>query len=152
MKQNNKTMEHQKILNLFNESINSKFVIRTCNIINDQANANYSEGNKVKYSTEVLKSNLCDYNDVYVLVKGDINITGGNLATEIAFKNCAPFIKCITKINGTTVDYAEDLDLVMSMYNLLEYSSNYSYMTDSLWVYFKDEAANWNADIANKCF
>ena len=54
------------------------------------------------YSTEVLKSNLFDYNDTYILVKSDITIVGRNFETQVAFKICAPFIKCITKIDGTT--------------------------------------------------
>ena len=73
-------------------------------------------------------------------------------ATQVAFKNCAPFIKCITTIDETTIDDAEDLDLVMPMYNLIEYSSNYSETTGSLWFYSKDEATNFNADIANNNF
>ena len=74
--------------------------------------------------------------------------TTGN-PTPVAFKNCAPFTKCITKIDGTTIDDAEDSDLVMPMYNSIEYSSNYSERTGSLWFYSKDEAASFNADIAN---
>ena len=97
---------------------------------------------------QVLKSNICDYNDTYILVRGDITITAAG-ATQVAFKNCAPFTKCITKIDGTTIDDAEDLDLVIPMYNLIEYSSNYSETTGSLWFYSKDEATDFNADIAN---
>ena len=67
----------------------------------------------------------------------------------MAFKTCAPVTKCITKIDGTTINYAEDLDLVIPMYNLIEYSSNYSETTGSLWFYSKDEASNFNANIAN---
>ena len=70
----------------------------------------------------------------------------------MSFKNCAPFTKCITKIDGTAVDVAEYLDSVMSMYNLIEYSSNYSETTGSLWVYSKDEASNFDTDIVNKNF
>ena len=79
-------MEYQKILNLLNESSDSKFVTRHWNIINDQSNANYSVGNKIIYSTEVSKSNLCDYNDAYILVRGDIGISSHNNPTEVAFK------------------------------------------------------------------
>ena len=71
----------------------------------------------------MLKSIFSDYNDAYIPVRIDITIIGRNLATEEAFNNCAPFIKCITKIDGTTIDYAKDLDLLMPMYNMLEYSS-----------------------------
>ena len=95
-------------------------------------NTKCSVENEIIDSTEVLKSNIYDYNDAYILVRGDITIIGRNLATEVAFKNCAPFIKCITKNDGTTIDDAKDLDLVMPMYNLLEYSSRYSDTTGSL--------------------
>ena len=81
------------------------------------------------------------------MVKGDISIIG-HQATQVAFKNCAPFTKYITKIVGITTD-DEDLDLVMPMYNLIEYSSNYSETTGSLWFYSKDEATGFNADTAN---
>ena len=79
-------------------------------------------------------------------MKGDIAIIGHEV-TQVTFKNCAPFIKCITKIGGTAIDNAEDLDLVMPMYNLLEYSSNYFKTTGSSWFYSKDETTNFNADI-----
>ena len=81
---------------------------------------------------EVLKPNICDYNDAYVLVRGN-NIIIGHQVTQAAFKNCAPFTKYITKIDGGIIDDGEDLDLVMPMYNLKEYSSNYSETTESLW-------------------
>ena len=68
-------MKHRKILNLLNESNDYKFVTRKWNIVNNQSNANYDERNKVIYNTEVLISNLCDYNDAYILVRGDITIT-----------------------------------------------------------------------------
>ena len=139
-------MEHQKILNLLNEANNSKFVTRKWNFVNDNSKANYDAANENTY-IEVLKSNLCDYNDVYILVRGDITIIG-HQATQVAFKNCASFTKCITKIDETKID-AEDLDLVMPMYNLIKYSSNYSETTESLWFYSKDEATNFSNDMAN---
>ena len=101
-----------------------------------QSNANYAVRNEINNSTEVFKSNLWDNNDAYILVRGNITTTGDNGA-QVAFKNCAPFIKCTTKIDGTTIDDAEDLDLVTLMYNLLEYSSNYSETTGSLWFFLK---------------
>ena len=101
---------------------------------------------KIIYKTEVIKSNLCDYNNTYILVRDDITIIGHNV-TQAAFKNCTPFTKCITYTDGTTIDDAEDLDLVMLMYNLLEYSSNYS-DTCSSWFNSKDKAIDF-ADIAN---
>ena len=89
----------------------------------------------------MLRSSLCYYSDAYVLVKGDItlNNTAGegvaaNNATKKAiFKNCAPFTNCISKINYTQIDNAEYIDIVMPMYNLIEYSDNYSKTSGSLW-------------------
>ena len=112
-------MEHQKILNLLNEASDYKFVTRKWNIVNDNSKPIHGVGKEVIYNTEVLKSNLCDYNDGYILVRGDITITGRNIATEVAFKNCEPFTKCITKIDKTTIDDAENLDLIMPIYNLI---------------------------------
>ena len=100
-------------------------------IFSDQSNANYDLGNGIVYNTEVLKSNHCDYNDAYILVRGNITIAGNN-GTQVVFKNCVPFIKCITKINGTVIEDIEDLDLVMLISNFLEYSSNYSNTKSSL--------------------
>ena len=77
---------------------------RKWNIVNDQSNKNYDVGNKIIYNAEVLKSILCDYNDVYILVRGDIITTARNIATTSLFKNCATFTKCITKNDGATID------------------------------------------------
>ena len=77
-------MKHQKILNLLIEAKDFKFVTRTWNIVNDQSNADYDVGNEVVYNTEVLKSNLCDYNNAYVLVKCDITATAAS-ATQVSF-------------------------------------------------------------------
>ena len=122
-------------------------VTRKWNIVNDQSKANYDGGNEIIYNTEVSKSNLCDYNDAHILVKGDITITSAP-TTQISFKQCAPFTKCITKSDGTTIDDAEDLDLVMPMSNLTEYSSNYSETTGHSWFYSKDEAIDFINNIA----
>ena len=101
-----------------NEASDFKFLTRKWNIFNDQSNANYDVGNEIIYNTEVLKSNFCNYNDAYILIRGNITIIGYQV-TQIAFKNCAPFIKCITKFDGTTIDNEEDLDSVMPMHNLI---------------------------------
>ena len=121
---------------------------RKWNIVSDQSNANYDVRNEIIYNTELLKSNVCDSNDAYILVTGDIATTAHNISTQVAFENCAPFIKCITKIDGTTIDDVDDLNLVKPMYNLIEYNSNYSEITVSLWFYSKDETSNFNAGIA----
>ena len=112
-------MQHQKVLNLINETSDSKFVTRKWNNVNDQSNSNYYVRNKIIYNTEVLKSNLSDYNDAYILVSGDITIVRHNFTTKVAFTNCAPFTKSITKIDGTIIDDAEDLDLIIPTNNFL---------------------------------
>ena len=112
-------------------------------LANDLSNEKYDIGYKIIYKKEVLKSNLCDYNDDYILVRGNITIIGYQV-TKIAFRNCAPFTKCTTKIDGAKIDDVEDLDVVMPMYNLIESSSNYSETTGSLWFYSKDEATDFN--------
>ena len=108
----------------------------------------YCVGNKIFYNTKVLKLNLCDCNNGYILVKSNINVIAAS-TTQVSIKHRAPLTKCIKKIDETTLDDAEDLDLVMLMYNLTEYSSNYSKTTRSLWFSSKDEATGCNNDIAN---
>ena len=129
-------MEHQKVLNLLIQESDSKFVTRKWSIFSNNSKANYGVGNEITYSIEVLKSNFCDYNDAYILVRGDITVTAAGV-TKVAFKNCAPFTKCITKIDGTTIDDAEDLNLVMAMYNLVEYNSNYCKTPGSSCFFFQ---------------
>ena len=142
-------MEHQKILNVLNEADDSKFVTRKWNFVNDQSNANYDVETEIICNTEVLRSNFCDYNYPYILIRSDILTTSHNNPTPVGFKNCAPFTKCNTKIDGTTLDDGEDIDLVMPMYNLLDISSNYSDTTGGLWVYSEDESTNFDADIGS---
>ena len=94
----------------------------------------------------MLRSSLCDYGDAYILVKGNISVNNNagagavanNTNKKVIFKNCAPFTNCISKINNTQIDNAEYIDIVMPMYNLIEYSDNYSKTTGSLWQYCKD--------------
>ena len=104
-------------MNLVNEEGDSGFVARTWNSVNDQSNANHDVGNEGIYNAEILKSNLCDYNDAYILVRDDITIVWDNGA-GLAFKNYAPFLKCIKKTDWTTIDDFEDIDLVIKMRNL----------------------------------
>ena len=85
-------MEHQKILNLLNDANDSKFVARKWNIVNDNSNSNYAKANEIICNTEILKSNLCDYNDAYILITGDITVVAAP-ATQLTFKNWAPFTK-----------------------------------------------------------
>ena len=142
-------MEHQKRLNLLNEASDSTFVTKKWNIVNNESNANYDIENEIIYYTKVSKSNLCDYNDAYILVRGNIITMRCNNPTQVAIKNCAPFISCITKIDGLTTDDAENLDLVMPMYNLIECSSNYTDMIGSLWFYSGDETTVFHTDVAD---
>ena len=145
-------METQKIVNLLNSSENeySKFATKKWYVIDSESKGNYSHHDPIKFLTKSIESSLCDYSDAYVLVTGDITITGGNENTKVAFKNCAPFIKCITEINGTFVDEADFINIAMPMYNLIEYSNNYSDTSGSLWQVKRDEiATNSNVCSAN---
>ena len=91
----------------------------------------------------MLRSSLCDYSDTYILVKGNISVNNtadagaaaNNTNKKVIFKNCTPFKDCISKINNTQVDNATDIDIVMPMYNLIEYSGNYSKTSGSLSQY-----------------
>ena len=93
---------------------------------------NYSHHNPIKFLTKSIESSLCDYSDEYILVTGNINVTGGDNNTKVALKNCAPFKDCRTEINYTFVDYADFINIAMPMYNLIEYSDNYSDTSGSL--------------------
>ena len=137
-------MEYQKIAIFLDNASNQPSKFRTKNWveINDESRGTYT-GNDIKFKTTMLRSNLCDYADAYILVKGTITITGaGNDAAArqadernkgVIFKNCAPFTKCISKINDTEIDNAQDIDIVMPMYNLIEYSDNFSKTFRSSW-------------------
>ena len=127
----------------------SKFRTRNWVEINDESRGVYNVNSQIKFKTTMLKSSLCDYSDAYILVKGKITIAGAGAdaaarqADErnkgVVFKNCAPFINCISEINNTQISNAKDIDIVMPMYNLIEYSDNYAKTTGSLWQYFRDE-------------
>ena len=94
----------------------------------------------------MLRSDLCDFSDAYIAVEGTITLEGDNEANKrnknFAFRNSVPFINCISKINGVKIDNAEDLDIVMPMYNLLEYIKKYKKTTGTLWNYYRDETGN----------
>ena len=163
-------MEFQKIVNFLDTTSDDKdlprFVTKKWIEIYDQSEGNYNVNKEIKIKTSMLRSDLCDFSDTYIVVKGNItvtkktftaddidapnntaaNVTATNTANnnafgekKLVFKNNAPFINCISKINGVKIDNAEDLDVVMPMYNLLEYSKNYRKTTGSLWNYYKDE-------------
>ena len=130
-------MEHDKINNLLlsedNENeVLSKFFTREYVRINSLLNT-YNENKSIRFKTPMLRSSLCDYSDAYILVKGTITVTAPGVNNDehnirdkknrpVILKNNAPFVSCITRINGELIEGANDLDIVMSMYNLLEYS------------------------------
>ena len=125
-------METQKIADILGnaDTESLKSATRKWYVINDQNNTDSGDGDEnsttIKFETKVIKSNLCDYSDAYILVTGDITTAGGDANTKVALKNCAPFTKCVTHINDEHVDNADNLDIVTPMYNLIEYSDNYS--------------------------
>ena len=149
-------MEYRKIANLIDDASNqpSKFRTRNWVEINDESRGAYNVNSQIKFKTTMLKSSLCDYSDVYILVKGTISVNNtaaqgaaaNNTNKKVIFKNCAPFTNCISEINNTQIDNAKDIDIVMPMYNLIEYSDNYTKTTGSLWQYCKDIPALNNND------
>ena len=111
----------------------------------DQSGENYNVKNEIRIKTPMLRADLCDFSDAYIVVKGDIAVTEPNNARRnksVAFKNNVPFINCISKINGVQSDNTEDLDVVMPMCNLFDCSKNYKKTTGSLWNYHRDEPGN----------
>ena len=163
-------MEYQKIANLSDSASNQPSTFRTRNWvkINDESRGTYTS-NDIKFKTTMLRSDLCDYANAYILVKGTITITG-NAGEEpnpdaprtaaqllavrqadernkgVIFKNCAPFTKCITRINNADINNTKDIAIVKLMYNLIEYSANYSKTSESLWKYYKDDPNDTIAD------
>ena len=136
-------MKYQKIANLIDDASNqpSKFKTKNWLEINDESRGKYYVNSQIKFKTTMLKSSLCAYSDAYILVKGTItvnntasaNANSNNTNKNVIFKNCAPFTNCISEINNGKVDNAKDIYIVMPMYNLVEYSDNYSKTSGSLW-------------------
>ena len=124
----------------------SQFRTRNWVEINDESRGAYNVNSEIKFKTTMLKSSLCDYSDAYILAKGTISVNNtaaagapvNNTNKKVIFKSCAPFTNCISENNNTQVDNAKDIDIVMSMYNLIEYSDNYTKTTGRLWQYCKD--------------
>ena len=114
-------MEHYKMPKLLNDLTVSKFVTKNWMEVNDLSSDQYS-ANKNMFKTSMLRSDLCDYSDAYIVVKEKTSVTGANNAEKrnrkLTFKNNAPFRSCISKTNSTFVDNAGDLDIAMPMYNL----------------------------------
>ena len=122
----------------------SKFRTKHWVEINDESRGTYSTNSQTKFKTSMLRSSLCDYSDAYIAVKGTITVPNiGTVATqnnrnkEVIFKNCTPFTDWMSEINNTQIDNAKDIDVVMNIYNLIEYSENYSKASRSLWLYYR---------------
>ena len=148
-------MENQKIINLLNkyDTDSKHFATKKWYIINDENNTNYrvnkdtgaDNPDTIKYNTRVLKPNLCDYAEAYILVNGTIRAAAADGNTRLALKNCSLFTKCNLEINDEHVDTAENLDIVMPMYNLIEYSDNCQDSSATLYRYKRDEPPEANA-------
>ena len=142
-------MEYNKINNLLDSAnkILSKFVTREYVRVNSLSNT-YNENKSIRFKTPMLRSDLCDYADAYILVNGTVTAAAGanNMREKrnkpLILKNNAPFVSCITKINNELIEDAEDLDIAMPMYNLLEYSKNYRKTIGSLYNYYRDELSD----------
>ena len=143
-------METQKIVNLLNGSgnENSKFATKKWYVIDSESKGDYSQDDPIKFLTKSLESSLCDYSDAYILVTGNITATPNNAIRQVGFKICAPFKNCRTEINDIFIDNADFINITMPMYNLIEYSDNYSDTSGSLWDFKRDEIVN-NADVTN---
>ena len=147
-------MEYQNItilLGITLDEIPRFFTKKWIKVYNQSGSAGdrYKPSKQVRLKTSMLRSHLCDYSDAYFVVEGDITltktITRGFIDIRnrfLAFKNNAPFTNYISKINNVLIDSAEDLDIVMPMYNLLEYSKMYRTTTRSFWNYYSDEPNN----------
>ena len=159
-------MKYQNITNFLNTTSDNapRFITKKWIEVHEQsfsAEDRYKPSKQMRFKKSMLRSDLCNFSDAYTVVKGTNPLTKTNVRgiidirnSFLAFKNNAPFTNCISKINNGFIDNAEDLDVVMLMYNLLEYSKNYRKTTGSLWNYYRDEphdfpANNYNANRIN---
>ena len=152
-------MEYKKIANLIDDASNQSSEFRTKNWvgINDESRETYNVNSQIKFKTTMLKSSLCDYSNVYILVEGTIAVNNtaaaganaNNTNKKGIFKNCAPFTNCVSEIINTQVDKANNIDIVIPVYNLIEYCDNYLKTSESLWQYCEDITAinNNNATV-----
>ena len=141
-------METRKIINFLNDSSNkeSKFATKKWYVIYSQTTkGKYKQGNTIRFKTETTKSSLYDYSDAFILVTGNTTVAASN-NIDIAFKNCAPCSTCKTVINDVFLDEANYIYIAMLMYNLIEYSDNYSDTSGSLWQFKRDEISANNAN------
>ena len=146
-------MEYKKITKLLGSTLDKipKFITKKWIEFYDQSAGTYSTNKQIRFKTPMLRSDLCDYFDAYILVKGIVTVTTDEkdrdeMNRPLAFQNNAPFTSCISKINGVLIENAKDLDIVMPMYNLIEYSINYRKTTGSLFNYYRDELTDETND------
>ena len=146
-------MEYQKITNLLGyiPSKVPRFITKNWIEVHDQSGETYNTNKIIIFETSMLRSDLCDFSDAYIVVRGIVTVSTDErdreeMNRQVILKNNAPIISCISKINGVLVENAEDLDIVMPMYNLLEYSKNYSKTSASLWNYYRDELTDETND------
>ena len=142
-------MGFQKIVNLLDTTSDDKdlprFVTKKWIDVYDQSEKNYNVNKEITIKTPMLRSDLCAYSDAYIVVKETSTVTDPDNTKRnrsVAFKNNALFVNCISKINGVKIDNVEDLDVIMLMYNLLEYSKNYRKTTGSFWNCYRDDPSD----------
>ena len=140
-------MEYQIIINLLDNTHNEepKFWTRKWFEINNESGGTYNTSSQTKFKTSVVRPNLWNYSNVYILVSGTIKITGAGADDPmkrtdegnkgVIFKNSAPFADCISEMNNTQIDNAKYIHIVMPMYNLIKCCANYSKTSGSLWQY-----------------
>ena len=139
-------MEYQKITNFLGNIPDKvpRFITTKWIEVHDQSGETYNTNKQIRFKTSMLRSDLCDFSDAYIVVKGIVTVSAderdrNEMNRQVILKNNTPFISCISKINGVLVENAADLDIVTPMYNLLEYSKSYSNTSASLWNYYRDE-------------
>ena len=136
-------MEYQKIINLLDTTFDNvpRFITEKWAEVYDQSGGSYNTYKQIRFKTSMLRSDLCNYNDPYIVAKRTITVTDPNndaYDKKLAFKNNSVFISCISNTNNTLFDNAEDLDIVIPTNNLIEYNKNYLKTTGSLWNYYTD--------------
>ena len=139
-------MEYQRIINLLDNATNEPTKFRTNKRvkINDESRGTCNTNSQIRFKTSMLRSSLCDYSNAYILVKGTLTAADAdpnNINKKVIFKNCIPFTSCKSRINNTQIDDFQYIDVVMPVYNLIEYSGNYSKASGILFQFCSDVPA-----------
>ena len=148
-------LESQILINLLDhkDEDDPRFETKNWYIVNDHNNGNYGKGDDVqstvKFNTEIVKTFLCDYSDVYILVTRNIKVEPADDDTRVVIKNCHPFTRASFKLNDEQVDSADNLGLTMNLHNMLEYSDNYADTIGSLYQYKRPEQNKVNNALAD---